>query len=430
MKQWPPIAFPDTVTGKHRNANPSLNQRGSWPDGLGYQQIIDEICNVVTGAGIELDGANSAQLLAAILALLGRPVIYVPDTGTADALSGIGSPAISAYATGQLFLVNKSAAANATATPTINVGGLGAKMITKRDGAAVAIGDLSASIAFLLAYDGTNFRTLGMLPSDARIATNQLTAPRSYYVNASAGSDSNDGLTTGAAFASIQKAVTTANTFNLNGYTITINVADGAYGRVVLPPVNGSGAINLIGNTGTPYNCVLTSSAGSAVVCSSPGYTMNGFRLACSGTVTGDPGSGLWVINSAGVITMRNINWGAAIGAQATIDGGQVILGAAQYSSGSAFSFAYVIAAGKLRSESNNTPSFSVTTPLTYASCFLLLVDQALSLLLFTSISGAGSVTGAKYNVQSYSLLDSQGMGPSAYPGSAAGVTSTGGNAI
>lgn len=316
--------------------------------------------------------------------------------------------------------------ANTNTSTTVNVvvNAIASVRLKKANGADPAVGDIQAGRPIDVVNDGTNFRVLGLLLSDI-----VLTAARFYYVSTS-GNDSNDGLTSGTAFATIQKAVNVANSFNLNGYNVTIQVADGAYERVVLPPINGSGTISLIGNTSTPYNCVITTSSGSAVVCSSPGYVMNGFRIACLATVTGDPGSGLWIANSAGGITMRNINWGTAVGAQMTIDGGQVILGGNQYSSGGAFAFAYVIAAGKLRSETNNTPTLTITTALTYSSCFLLLVDQALSLLLFASITGASSVTGAKYNVQSNSLLDSVGMGPSAYPGSIAGVTSTGGTAI
>lgn len=70
------------------------------------------------------------------------------------------SPAITAYASGQAFLVTFTNA-NTTAA-TINVNGLGAKSITKNGATALDRGDIAAGAQRLLTYDGTQFQISGV----------------------------------------------------------------------------------------------------------------------------------------------------------------------------------------------------------------------------------------------------------------------------
>lgn len=51
-----------------------------------------------------------------------------------------------------------------------------------------------------------------------------LIADRTYHVNTSTGSDSNDGLTAGTAFATLQKAIDARNSLIQSGFTVTISV--------------------------------------------------------------------------------------------------------------------------------------------------------------------------------------------------------------
>jgi hypothetical protein len=75
------------------------------------------------------------------------------DSGTADVLAVTGTPKWSAYATNKAVWVKKSAAANATSTPTLNKDSLGAKKLFDESGAALSIGALKASMIFLAVYD-------------------------------------------------------------------------------------------------------------------------------------------------------------------------------------------------------------------------------------------------------------------------------------
>jgi hypothetical protein len=78
--------------------------------------------------------------------------------GTADALTLTLSPAITAYAAGQRFDFIVGASPNATTTPTLAVNGLTAKTIVRKDGSALAAGDLPAGMRVSVLYDGTSFR--------------------------------------------------------------------------------------------------------------------------------------------------------------------------------------------------------------------------------------------------------------------------------
>ncbi|OGT54238.1 MAG: hypothetical protein A3E01_00175 [Gammaproteobacteria bacterium RIFCSPHIGHO2_12_FULL_63_22] len=91
--------------------------------------------------------------------------------GTADALTLTLTPAITAYAAGQTFRFKAGAAANTGAT-TLAVSALATKAIQLR-GAALAAGDIQASLWYEVTYDGAAFQLtpLGALPRSILVAT-------------------------------------------------------------------------------------------------------------------------------------------------------------------------------------------------------------------------------------------------------------------
>lgn len=124
-----------------------------------------------SGTSWRVNGFVKSDILA-LVANSGGGIIEVTDTGTADALTGTSSvPAIGLLQPGQIFLVTKGAAGNATTTPTFAVplsggGAATAKTITRRDTTAVAAADLPPLAALLLLYDGTQMRHIGTLASE------------------------------------------------------------------------------------------------------------------------------------------------------------------------------------------------------------------------------------------------------------------------
>jgi len=89
---------------------------------------------------------------------------YVLDTGSADVYEITPSPAITAYAAGQVF-VFKVANAN-TGSSTLNVNGLGVQSIKKKTTENLEVGDFLAGQMVVVAYDGTNFQAVGLGAAD------------------------------------------------------------------------------------------------------------------------------------------------------------------------------------------------------------------------------------------------------------------------
>jgi len=84
------------------------------------------------------------------------PVAYAVDAAGSDTYAITPSPAITAYAAGQLFTF-KAGTAN-TGAATLNVNGLGAKDIKKDTSTALATGDILLNQIVTVVYDGTNMQ--------------------------------------------------------------------------------------------------------------------------------------------------------------------------------------------------------------------------------------------------------------------------------
>jgi hypothetical protein len=117
--------------------------------------------------------------------------------GTADALTITLTPAITAYAAGQIFQFI-AASTNVTATPSININGVGVKTIKRQSGAAIQAGDISAGAVVQVAYNGTDFlltgvtaaqaSSLGVVPYSGRTSNTILGgADRSYLIDITSG---------------------------------------------------------------------------------------------------------------------------------------------------------------------------------------------------------------------------------------------------
>ncbi len=85
-----------------------------------------------------------------------------------------------------------------------------------------------------------------------------LQANRTYYVNAATGNDSNDGLTAGTAFKTIQAAVNACWKIDSNGYNVTIQLADGTYTAFLVDrQIVGGARLDIRGNAAAPQNVVI-----------------------------------------------------------------------------------------------------------------------------------------------------------------------------
>lgn len=170
------------------------------------------------------------------------------------------------------------------------------KLIATQDSATVAYGvDFSSYSFSTAAFKSPGFTVNGsgdIAPTSITLGgvtttglREKLTANRDYYVRTD-GSNSNTGLanTAGGAFLTIQKAIDTAMALDCNGYSVTINVADGTYTTPVVvngPLLNSSQfGLFLTGNTSTPANCVISTTSSDAVTAENGAHLrISGFKI-------------------------------------------------------------------------------------------------------------------------------------------------------
>lgn len=248
-----------------------------------------------------------------------------------------------------------------------------------------------------------------------------LGANRTYYV-ATTGSDSNSGLSAGSPFLTIQKAINTIYTLDLNSYTVTVQLADGTYtaGMTFTKPIVG-GTVQVIGNTTTPNNVVISTSTANAIYVENYPYTLvfSGMQL----TTTGGSNNCLYALNTPSTITLNKVNFGAA-GLSHIYGFGNVIINNATNTnyeiSGGAFrhvnmqngaQFSFVLGTVTL----TGTPAFSST----------FCAAQNRSGAYWYQPVFSGSATGYRYYVTTQSIVNTYGGGATFLPGSLAGIVDT-----
>ncbi len=309
------------------------------------------------------------------------------------------------------------------------ISGLLAKHHTGLPGAAPKI-DLASEVAGILPYASMSpVRTL-------------LGAPLNLYVNGSTGNDSNPGTSPTSPFRTLQAATNAAyRNYDLNGNTITVNVANGTYTAgivcVGLPPGAFGGLaqvpatlqpppIAFVGNVASPGSVVISATNSNGIVATSGAcISLNGFTLTATGTSANYnvQGIGLYAFNNSS-IQYQNVIFGACsfghvvASANCLIESaGQpfTIAGSAPQSILAQFGSTIVIVGSTVTL--TGTPAFSNY----FASA------QACGILQANGVTFVGSATGTRYSVQTNGVILTGGGGANYLPGSLAGSAITGG---
>ncbi|HGO6078364.1 TPA: hypothetical protein ACK3PA_002777 [Burkholderia cenocepacia] len=258
----------------------------------------------------------------------------------------------------------------------------------------------------------------------------RLTQNTTFYVNATTGSDSNNGTTSTSAWATITKALTVLQqNYDLAGYTATVNVAAGSYAPGV---VTGSfvGAI--------ASNSVQIVAAGAVTVTNPSGgtpgcfYATGGAQFAISGSFTlVNNNSGASCAQASGSGSILNVGAGLTVGFSAgshfLANAGGVMNINANYAianNGGAGSHYNVANAGILSIASGITVTVGTGVGITLAFA----AANGLSQITSSGVTYSGSaVTGTRYVSNTNSVISTNGGGANYFPGSTAGSTSTGG---
>lgn len=258
----------------------------------------------------------------------------------------------------------------------------------------------------------------------------RLTQNTNFYVNASTGSDSNNGTTSTSAWATITKALTVLQqNYDLAGYTATVNVAAGSYGQgVVTGAFVGAIASNSVQVVATG-SATVTNPSGGAPACI---YATGGAQFAISGPFTlVNNNSGASCAQASGSGSILNLGTGLTVGFSAgshfLANAGGVLNINANYavaSNGGAGSHYNVANAGILSIASGITVTIGTGVGVTLAFA----AANGLSQITTSGVTyGGNAVTGTRYVSNTNSIISTNGGGANYFPGSTAGSTSTGG---
>lgn len=382
-------------------ADPELfNWTAGWP--------IGNIWNVILKSGITPDTDKLLDLTRAIRA---QKFNFFIGAGTANALSITMEPTPADWADLIGVPLRIVPAVANTGAATLAVSGLaGTKQIVSMFGTSLVGGQLVGPVEMI--YDGTKVW--------AKVIQPALDASRTYYVNASTGNDSNDGRTTGTAFATVQKAVDVVATINRNGFDLNISVADGSYGSIGTKQLSGPGNTKITGNLATPANVRVGS-----IVVSHDGWVFEGMRPSGSGgqhslLVSGAAttiGTMSWALNSGGAHM--------AAGAGGTL----FVTGVQRLDNGGA-TVGHMFAAdgGSIR-QASPAPSLVISAAAGFGNFVVATAGQVQ--MVYSSITGAANVTaGSKFAVSANGVINTQGAGVNYFPGPTAGTTGSGGQYV
>lgn len=376
-------------------------------------KLADGVTNVVAEVGTDDDGlTKSLQHLIQ----RGQP-IYAVGGGTANVITASLSPALLEYKAG--LTVRIKIISTNSGPATLNINGLGAKVCLRRDGTPVLVGDIVAGAIVTFIYNGTQF----LVPE--AYGTVNLPFDTTIFVRAT-GNDANDGSadTDAKALKTINAAVRRALFYNPGQYTVTIKVADGVFAEAVTcPPLNGSGALLILGNTVTPSNCYLHPAAGDGFNVTGKNYRIRGFKIAVDSAV-GGIGAGIRV--TSGQVICGNIEFGACAGPHMISDAGSLITFFNTDSvtvTGNATQHMLSNAAGTI---DLTGLTLGIPSAVAFSDAFAKAQKGGIIQGAYGIKSISGAVTGYRYLASTNGVIEGNGSA-TYYPGSIAGVTGSGG---
>ena len=415
-------------------ANPSFNWVLSGQiGGGGYSPLL----TVPSGGGLNLNSGvyeiNGTQLAASNLlngvngsgsiVLTISPSLTTPDIGAAAGTSLAVTGNITTSA-GQVAIGTTTPTTGAALDLGSNTNSMLLPAGTTGDRPTGVAGMLryNESIPGVEAYYGGTWNTLGA-GNDTRT---RLTGDQTFYISTT-GSDSNDCLTSGTACATLNYVWNLiAETYDLAGYTATIQLADGTYtsGLTARIPVLG-GTVVIDGDSGTPSNVVLSITGGNCLVAVGPGVTfqVQNLEMTTTGAGYGDISAdrGAYILMGSGLI-FGSVD--SSSGHHISAQGGGAVYIYHSYSIVGGGAFHYYTADGSLIRVASSVTATLTGTP-AFGQDFASATEA--SQIVLPGITYSGSATGTRYIANLNGVIDTGGGGSTFLPGNAAGSTATGG---
>lgn len=343
------------------------------------------------------------------------------DTGTKNAVAiAILPNAPNAFFVGRPVTVQKGSATN-DGPVTINYNTNGALPVVHPDGSALTGGELPGNGYFTGVLDSSgNFELLSGSSGRQRLANNL-----TLYVNGSTGDNTNDGLTTGTAFATTQRAWDVVFTnYDLNGFQVSVSIADFAYTSGVT--ANG----RLVGSK-TPNSMRFFSASGNAAACTftaanntfnaSDGseYSIQDIKISSTGA------NGINVSGFGRIDIISGVIFGACSSSHIAVQSlGRVNVNGDYTISGNAVSHYNEATNGVI---TVTPPSATVITVSGTPAFTQFALVQMGAQLLFSNTTFSGSATGQRYLATLGGVINTNGGGANFLPGNSAGSVTPGG---
>lgn len=271
----------------------------------------------------------------------------------------------------------------------------------------------------------------------------RLTANRTYYVSTS-GSDSNDGLSASTPFLTIQRAIdVVCFTLDLNGYKVTIQLADGTYTittTIQIKPQIGWAFSNdlsidtgvvIQGNATNPQNVVINQTTASAHAFQSLWTTAHG-RTELRDLEIRTNGGHACLANTGEILLGGTIRIGTLAGGSAFYS---QLQGRIVFRAGMTVNVVATAASNLhslFRNESMgfqywNGGTLTFTNNVNWTAACMYFTDMSHAHIL-TTIGGGGvaGTTGQRYNGARNANCFTNGGGANYFPGSVAGAVATG----
>lgn len=320
----------------------------------------------------------------------------------------------------QLQFKGGTAAATGTQnTPTTDSGWVGVAIIT------IANGQTSILNANITPYSLTQ-----TVPTKLGAMRHQLTSALNIYVATTGSDSSNSGLSVSSPFFTLQKAWNyIVNTIDLNGFNVTVNVANGTYTTGLTasgsPLGIGSGnTITFLGNITTPSNCLIhVSTPDTHAIQAAFGANINisGFKVSSTGTGTS---SGVLSVIGSYVVITGNMEFGACTNSQiwATQGGNIQTSGISYIVSGSAVTHFLTSFGGNIGIVGG---TITISGTPAFATAFAAAIFAGVLQVIGSTFSG--SATGPRYLASANGVINTSGAGATYFPGNSSGTSPTGG---
>jgi hypothetical protein len=269
----------------------------------------------------------------------------------------------------------------------------------------------------------------GSVPTPPAAGRPRLTANTTLYVSTS-GADSNDGLTAGTPLRTGQAAWNKAIGLDVNGFTLTIQFADGTYTAPMVCSgiIVGLGAqrgVVIQGNTAAPDNVVFsTTNAECVSAWNGADIDVRCIRVQASGPggAYTASGCGLFAGNAA-TINFDNMRFGACGSAHIAAYAGEVTSDGIPYTIEGGAPTHIAANAGGLVAIQNSFVTITGTPH--FSQAFAVAAGNAT--VLAGNCIFSGGATGPCYLAAANGVLSTLDSNPNYFPGDSAGSVSTGG---